>query len=208
MQPAVICSALAELRRARGSFSCGDVLKTGSRFRALPHKKERPTASESLPVFHYKNVRTQNQLSIFSKISRFLSGIYWRLFPKIDPEQQLPVTIPGPSHISHRPSVLRTYNASSMLLPEAVCGVPASQALFEIRTCFSCKHDEPEPDFKQAVNSNSSRSHSLRGGEAEQIDALLQNAAGQLKKGDVRFLLCFLLLSQDLAFMVETVERI
>jgi hypothetical protein len=27
-------------------------------------------------------------------------------------------------------------------------------ALFEIRTCFSCRHDEPEPDFKIAVNSN------------------------------------------------------
>ena len=31
----------------------------------------------------------------------------------------------------------------------------ASQALFEIRTCFSCRHDEPEPDFKMAVNGNS-----------------------------------------------------
>ena len=30
----------------------------------------------------------------------------------------------------------RTYDASSMLLSEAVCGVPASQALLEIRTCF------------------------------------------------------------------------
>ena len=42
---------------------------------------------------------------------------------------------------------------------------------FDIRTCFlragttnqnlflTCKHDEPEPDFKQAVNSNTIVSH-------------------------------------------------
>jgi hypothetical protein len=42
----------------------------------------------------------------------------------------------------------------TMFLSEAVCGVPASKALFEIRAWFSCRHDEPEPDFKQAVNSN------------------------------------------------------
>ena len=31
---------------------------------------------------------------------------------------------------------------------------PASQALFEIRTGFSCRHDEAGPDVKKAVSRN------------------------------------------------------